>query len=782
MRKKDLLKDIIIIFFLAVLCAFCFFKINFLEKLGGDTGDFAYGLYAGMAQIIHDGEYPLWNPYLWGGMTNAGNPAAQTFYPLTYILCKIFYDAKTATLSYSMLYCQTFIHIFILACGFYILLRTIKQRKSVCLFIAILAVFSGCAFRPRAWICLYSGFAYIPLLIAAYIYMIKNIEKKQIKYLCIPGAVLGITGLAAVTHGALLNVLIIIIVYLCYAWSFRTDYKKLWTLTWKSFVVGCIGLGVMAVSFLPIAEFLLSSYRTTGDGEAIQGLHKMTYDSFAHYTLETKDFQAISGYDGWLAIGMVLLLFFIRGLFCGKKRKTPEYWSGATIVAVSFLYCFGVVINKIVYYIPFLNNIREPYLYSFLFVIGVAVIASYGMDEFLENMWPAEKEREIKASGWFICVLVLCVTMILPMNFTWGNLLAVLGLIFVSILSCRCKSPKTYYCSLLIMALICAHEYYCFIQSAPEQTNSRKETIEHVNEVNANSYKILQGDLPTDADAYRVLQWTTQGNAYPSNIWAVWGLNETMGYINPIYNKAMNIHTNWDTEKRAMLQNIKYIICTTKESQNYINWLEACGFVLKNRQKDIYPQYEYCEPNDILVFENKNRQGNAWFVEKAIPYTNDTDITKLNDIINRADFDASRMALLNEDTFEGKVKASYTQGDEAFIEQQEYKANFVKLHVMATDEALIATSEVLVPGWTVYVDGKRADIIEVNTFFRGVIINEGEHDLVFRYRPVSVGLGAVISTISITFILFGIFQSLIPRKAQRWAKKLLYKRKQGELK
>lgn len=764
MKKKELLVDIIILLFLALLCAVCFYKINILERLGGDTGDFAYGLYAGMAQTIHGGEYPLWNPYLWGGMTNAGNPVAQTFYPLTYILCKIFYDPESSTLSYSMLYCQTIIHIYVLAVGFYILLKELKLRKSVCLFIAVLAVFSGCAFRPRAWICLYSGFAYIPLFLAAYIYMVRRLESKGIKHLCIPGAVLGITGLAAVTHGALLNILILIIAYLCYAWSFRADCKKLWTLTWKSFVSGCIGIGVMAVSLLPIAEFLISSYRFTGDSEVIQGLHRMTYDSFAHYTLETTDFQAISGYNGWLAIGMALLLFFIRGLFCGRKRKTPEYWIGVSIAAVSFFYCFGVVINKIVYYIPFLNNIREPYLYSFLFVIGVAVVAAYGLDELLGNMLSAESDEKAKTGGWIVCGLILCVAMVLPMDFTWGNLLVVFGLVFISTVSY--KSKKLYCCSLLITALICSHEYYCLIQSTPERTYSREEMIEHIDEINVNAYGLLQGDLPTDADAYRILQWTTQGNAYPANIWSVWGMNETIGYINPIYNKAMNIHLSWNIEKRTMLQNIKYIMCTAKESENYINWLETCGFEQKDTLKDIYPQYEYEEPNDVLVFENRNRQGNAWFVEKAIPYSNDTDITELNDMINSPEFDAARMALLNQDTYEGNIRKSYAQDDTAFVEQREYNANSVKLYVVATDEALIATSEVIVPGWNVYVDGKKADIVEVNTFFRGVIVDRGEHEVVFRYQPLSVGVGAAISLASIILILFGVFRSVIPEKRQ----------------
>jgi uncharacterized membrane protein YfhO len=39
------------------------------------------------------------------------------------------------------------------------------------------------------------------------------------------------------------------------------------------------------------------------------------------------------------------------------------------------------------------------------------------------------------------------------------------------------------------------------------------------------------------------------------------------------------------------------------------------------------------------------------------------------------------------------------------------------------------------PGWEVQVDGKVADVVEVDGIFLGVVVPAGQHDIDWRYRP-----------------------------------------------
>jgi len=49
------------------------------------------------------------------------------------------------------------------------------------------------------------------------------------------------------------------------------------------------------------------------------------------------------------------------------------------------------------------------------------------------------------------------------------------------------------------------------------------------------------------------------------------------------------------------------------------------------------------------------------------------------------------------------------------------------------------------PGWRAQVDGQRAEVLRANIAFRAVRVEPGQHEITYRYRPRSVGLGLSIS-------------------------------------
>jgi hypothetical protein len=49
--------------------------------------------------------------------------------------------------------------------------------------------------------------------------------------------------------------------------------------------------------------------------------------------------------------------------------------------------------------------------------------------------------------------------------------------------------------------------------------------------------------------------------------------------------------------------------------------------------------------------------------------------------------------------------------------------------------ALVSLHQQALPGWEVQVDGKVADVVEVDGIFLGVVVPAGQHDIEWRYRP-----------------------------------------------
>ena len=76
---------------------------------------------------------------------------------------------------------------------------------------------------------------------------------------------------------------------------------------------------------------------------------------------------------------------------------------------------------------------------------------------------------------------------------------------------------------------------------------------------------------------------------------------------------------------------------------------------------------------------------------------------------------------------------------------------------------VLVVSDIYYPGWNVFVDGKKAEILSIDGLLKGVSIHSGNHEVVFQYIPwlLFVSLG-----ISITFVVF-CFVSLILLRFQR---------------
>jgi hypothetical protein len=49
--------------------------------------------------------------------------------------------------------------------------------------------------------------------------------------------------------------------------------------------------------------------------------------------------------------------------------------------------------------------------------------------------------------------------------------------------------------------------------------------------------------------------------------------------------------------------------------------------------------------------------------------------------------------------------------------------------------ALVSLHQQALPGWEVQVDGKAADVVEVDGIFLGVVVPSGHHEIEWRYRP-----------------------------------------------
>ena len=73
------------------------------------------------------------------------------------------------------------------------------------------------------------------------------------------------------------------------------------------------------------------------------------------------------------------------------------------------------------------------------------------------------------------------------------------------------------------------------------------------------------------------------------------------------------------------------------------------------------------------------------------------------------------------------------------------KPNSLELVAKGGGKALLVSSETDDAGWRVWVEGKPRVVENIDHAFRGVVLNEGEERVRFRYLPLAFRLGMFLS-------------------------------------
>lgn len=73
--------------------------------------------------------------------------------------------------------------------------------------------------------------------------------------------------------------------------------------------------------------------------------------------------------------------------------------------------------------------------------------------------------------------------------------------------------------------------------------------------------------------------------------------------------------------------------------------------------------------------------------------------------------------------------------------------------INASGPGLLVLSEIAYPGWRVKVDGQKAEIETVAGILRGVELSEGNHQIEFLFRPLSVYIGLAVFAVGLGFVL-----------------------------
>lgn len=224
------------------------------------------------------------------------------------------------------------------------------------------------------------------------------------------------------------------------------------------------------------------------------------------------------------------------------------------------------------------------------------------------------------------------------------------------------------------------------------------------------------------------LQGQTMNDAYENakqNVYPNWPLAYGKEEV-PIYN-TLQLADSFAWTFQAFQHSLK-------ESRKAINLLGIRYLFGSSGFKDL----KAIETNNerVKVFENPSSFSYWFSVSKAIaagPTINDDFIKADKDNLNYGN-----ICFIKNPTQTGDFKKRQ-------VTEISRTVNSVQLIATGKGRALLVSTETEAPGWKAWVEGKPKLVEKVNDAFRGVVLEDGESNVVLKYEPLSFRLGLFFS-------------------------------------
>lgn len=163
----------------------------------------------------------------------------------------------------------------------------------------------------------------------------------------------------------------------------------------------------------------------------------------------------------------------------------------------------------------------------------------------------------------------------------------------------------------------------------------------------------------------------------------------------------------------------------------------------------------------------QSASGNAWFVERVtFVADNEEEMNALNS------FDPQKEAFVHEEfrsvLQEGRIQAPGNSS----ITLTQYRPDHLVYEYSAPNDVMAVFSEIWYDkGWKAYVDGQELPIIRANYVLRALQLPGGNHQVEFKFEPVSYHRGETISLIASIILVLGagwaIWRGSVTRKESR---------------
>jgi hypothetical protein len=739
--------------------------------------------------------YPLWNPYLFGGMPSF---ASMTM-PFIDIVNNVILLAAGAVqwLIHGIApvdlksFFMVVLNYLLMGGCLYLLLRDRSLSFSASLFGAAALVFT-----PQ--IMAYVAFghntklataAFIPLV---FLLTLRLLEKRDLLHFCLLGLGLGIQFLRAHVQISYYTHLMIGLYFIYWTVCAIRDREKAAVIVKGGAMLAfAVLMGILISSFMNLSVWEYSRYSIRGGGETGGvGFDYATAWSFPPSEIITFFIPSFMGFGGQTYWGSLpftdfpqyfgILTFLLAGLALVLNRNRIV-WFFTLLAGLSLLASFGkhlpILFGPMFKVLPFFNKFRAPNMIHVLFEFSMVVLAAYGFQAVLDFKEQAggKKQKNAKIYLWgFGCVLGLIFFVLLSGKGAYLNwaqkageyraaaydsavndgLMAIVFFVVsvpVIIAGLRKKIGPAGFAAIMTVLLIAdlwlVDRKFVHFQDKADEKSYFAETPD------VTFLKNQQGQ-------FRIMP--VEDGRTPN--WYMFHLVQgDYGYHAAklqIYQDLLDAYRmpNAFLMKYLKVVNGQYAFKQKKEVSPDESRLHNSFLRLLNVR---YVLSQYPVPDTTLkmvvppgaqglpaVFEFPDSLPRVYFPKRALTIQGKDAVLKY---MTSGQFDPAETAIIEE-----KPPFDITASDGNRASIKTWGLHRIEILAETKTPSLLAVSEIFYPaGWKAYVDGKEAKIYKTDYALRSLFLEPGRHDVVMEFKPKMFRIGLLVTLAASGFLILG---------------------------
>jgi hypothetical protein len=786
-------------------------------------------------ESLKNGDFPLWNPYQFSGHPFFANPQHAVLYPFNGLFFLLPFDVVFNAI--------IILHFFLGGLFTYLFLKDLRVNSTGALISGLIFMLSGYLLSVHSLLTILLSSVWTPLIM---MFFRRAIQRPGFKNEIITAILITISFLGGGIEIVYGNFLVLLFMAIfssypdaefagdkprCYKFFFSAPVywgriRNLFSRCRSLVIVSILFLFLSAIQLFPFLELFHQSIR--GNGISYQ---EATTWSFAYkdvllfflpdaygYFLDMKKYWVTQCWFKTLYTGglpfILSLIFFLaphpsplpqRGEGVKERPFSPsgerDEMSGFGKERRLFLVLmfFSVFLSLGHYnplypfvfkYVPFLNGIRYPAKFFYLFILILSVTAGLGFQRLIE----LSKERGVKrfknlliifslTSGFILLFLVLGhkeiehFLKLREIDYPQFNLLSVnlynakrfffyLALFFLLIRIGNEVKWKGWAKILLVFFLIAdlfGNMGY-FGKEKTEVFFRKSKSLEAISSDKGN-FRLFSTAKTISMDSTILINDPTYSNLLkernlPSmnlfySLHDIWGIDvirvKRTDELYRIFIAAPSISTTHLID----LYGVKYITSVTPlEEKNKFELIYARLEGLQGKKKDLLKK------NTIKLYKNHSPLPRAWLVRDFKVLDSKTILSRMTS----KDFRPDREVLLEEkpkwggEAIGGRREPPLRKTNDVGeplsglpqkVEIIYEKNNRLQLLVKSKEDNLLVLSDTYYPGWKAFVDGTPQKIYQADYAFRAVPLNPGTHRLEFVYDPMSFKLGAGVTLLGI---------------------------------